>query len=303
VLIDQVGIIVELRRHLMDTGRLDSGHQTALQRTLRHGNPWGMSQESRGAWMANLGVEEAQEGTEYDYLYWIGCAAAFDTRLQHIARAVIDILQAGHVRFAVLGKHERCTGDYARRAGDEGLFQRLVQENLETFRRFRINTILTHCPHCFSTLKHEYPRFGPTPAVLHHSELIHQLLREGRLPLSRSLDHTLVFHDPCYLGRYNDILEEPRNVLYTLPGTTLVEAAHSYKKSFCCGAGGAHMWRRQEPGKNMGATRLQGLLTTGASCIATACPFCLAMLEDAARPQDGEAQVKDIAEWVRETLP
>jgi Fe-S oxidoreductase/nitrate reductase gamma subunit len=302
VLIDQVGVIVDLRRHLANTGSLDAGHQTALRRTLRHGNPWGMPQESRGAWLANLGVEEVQEGTEYEYLYWIGCAASFDARMQQIAKAVIEILHASKVRFAVLGQHERCTGDYARRAGDEGLFQRLVQENLQTFQRFRVNRILTHCPHCFNTFKHEYPRFGPTPAIVHHSELIHTLIQEGRLSLSRSLDHTLVLHDPCYLGRYNDILEEPRHVLHTLPGTTLVEAAHQRQRSFCCGAGGAHMWRQQESGKKMSAARLEELLTTGTSCIATACPFCLAMLEDAAQPQGGDVQVKDIAEWVRETL-
>jgi Fe-S oxidoreductase/nitrate reductase gamma subunit len=302
VLIDQVGVIVDLRRHLADTGRLEHGHQTALQRTRRHGNPWGMPQESRGAWLANLGVEEAQEGTEYEYLYWIGCAASFDARMQQIARAVIDILHASQVRFAVLGQHELCTGDYARRAGDEGLFQRLVRENLKTFHRFRFNRILTHCPHCFNTFKHEYPRFGHMPTVVHHSELIHNLLREGRLSLARPLDQTLVLHDPCYLGRYNDILEEPRQVLHALPDTTLIEAAYHRQRSFCCGAGGAHMWRQQESGKKISAARLEGLLTTGTSCIATACPFCLAMLEDAAQPQSGEIQVKDIAEWVKETL-
>jgi len=301
--IDQVDLLVDLRRGQVDQSILDSGHQNALTRTSEHGNPWGMSAEQREIWLQGRSVELVREGETYDIVYWIGCAASFDPRMREIAKAMFEILRTAGLRFAVLGDRECCSGDFARRAGDEGLFQRLVAKNLGTFADVSATRILTHCPHCFNSFKNEYPEFGPLPSVIHHTQLIESLLQEGKLTPSREHGQRVVFHDPCYLGRYNGVFDAPRTALRSVRGLELVETDQAKARSFCCGAGGAHMWRTNEGGSaRIGATRLAQLTKTGATQVATGCPFCMAMLEEAAQDQAGAPTIRDIAEIVRDSL-
>jgi Fe-S oxidoreductase/nitrate reductase gamma subunit len=301
--IDPVAMIVDLRRGQADRGKLDDGHETALARTMMHGNPWGMSPGERENWLTGQAIEIAQPGKTYDMLYWLGCAASFDDRARDIAKAMFEILRAAGLSFAVLGNRECCTGDFARRAGDEGLFQRHVAANLDALAEVAAPRILTHCPHCFNSFKNEYPEFGDMPPVIHHTQLIQELIGSGKLVTKPGRGQRVVFHDPCYLGRYNDIVDAPRNVLRSVVGVDLTEVARSRKQSFCCGAGGAHMWRTQEGGTDrIGATRLAQLAETGATRVATGCPFCMAMLEEAAQNTGGSMEIRDISEIVRESL-
>jgi Fe-S oxidoreductase len=303
VTIDQVGMVVELRRGRVDEGILDGGHRAALVRTREQGNPWGMSPEDREAWLEGQGVETVRDGETYDILYWLGCAASFDSRMREIAKAMFEILRAAGLSFGVLGKRECCSGDLARRAGDEGLFQRLVAKNLATFADLSATRILTHCPHCFNSFKNEYPDFGTLPPVIHHTQLIAALLDEGRLVTTRRYERKLVYHDPCYLGRYNDTVDAPRAALGSVAGLQLTEACQAKKQSRCCGAGGAHMWRTQEGGSaRFGATRLIQLTETGATQVATACPFCMAMLEEASQGSAERLAIRDISEIIRDSL-
>lgn len=301
--IDQVALLVDLRRGQVDAGVLDSGHKTALARTAAQGNPWGISASERELWLRGQGIEIAQPDQTYDILYWLGCAASFDARARDIAVAMFEILRAAGMTFAVLGNRECCTGDFARRAGDEGLFQRHVAANLDALAQVAAPRILTHCPHCFNSFRNEYPEFGALPPVIHHTQLIEELIGSGKLIPKSARSQRIVFHDPCYLGRYNTVVDAPRNVLDAVPNVAVSDTERSGAQSFCCGAGGAHMWRTQEGGSaRIGATRLAQLTETGADRIATGCPFCLAMLEEAAQNSGDSTDIKDIAEIVRDSL-
>jgi Fe-S oxidoreductase len=262
-----------------------------------------VSPGEREIWLKGQGVETAEAGNSYDILYWLGCAASFDPRMRDVAKAMFEILRAAGISFAVLGNREYCTGDFARRAGDEGLFQRHVAANLNALAEVTAPRVLTHCAHCFNSFKNEYPDFGEMPPVIHHTQLIQELVGSGRLKTARAHEQKVVFHDPCYLGRYNDVVDAPRNVLRSVPGVVLAETDQSKKQSFCCGAGGAHMWRTQEGGTvRIGATRLTQLAETSATRVVTGCPFCMAMLEEAAQNGGGAVEVGDISEIVRDSL-
>ena len=303
--IDIVDTIVDLRRYLaLSEGALPVTAGSSLQNMQRAGNPWGLASSDRLAWADGLDVPRLEPGREVEYLYWVGCSASYDRRNQSIARSVVKILKAAGVSFAVMNE-EKCSGDAARRLGEEYLYQTLAQENVASLQRYRFRTVIAACPHCFNTIGREYRQFGGEFAVVHHSTLIAELVRAGRLRLTRPRDELLTYHDSCYLGRYNGVFDAPRESLKAIPGLRLVEMSRSREKGLCCGGGGGHMWMEVR-GKNerINVTRVGEILGTGAKTVGTACPFCLAMV-DLGRKVKGvedKVEVKDIAELVAEAL-
>ncbi|MBN1666975.1 MAG: (Fe-S)-binding protein [Anaerolineales bacterium] len=281
--------------------------QTAFRGMERTMNPWNIPPQERLKWAEGLDVPTINEKPDPEYLWWVGCAPATDVRAQKTARALAKILHHARIDFAVLGELESCTGDSARRAGNEYLFFELASANVETLNQLKTRKILTTCPHCLHTLQNEYPAFGGHYEVIHHSELIAALLASGRLHLHQdAAGQTLTFHDPCYLGRQNGILEAPRLSLQQT-GSQLLEMPRSKAKSFCCGAGGAQMWKEEEPGETaVNLTRFEEARSTGANTLAVGCPFCLTMLTDAAKQSSGSEDEKpvvlDIAEIVAAQL-
>ena len=302
--IDIVDTIVDLRRYLsLSEGALPGTAGMSLQNMQRAGNPWGLAAADRLAWAEGLDVPRLQEGQEVEYLYWVGCSASYDRRNQSIARAVVKVLRAAGVSFAVM-QGERCSGDAARRLGEEYLYQTLAQENVENLKRYRFRKVLAACPHCFNTIGNEYRQFGGEFEVVHHSVLISQLVREGRLRLTRPREELLAYHDSCYIGRYNDIYEAPRESLRAIPGLQVIDPPRSRNKGLCCGGGGGHMWMEVRGRERVNEIRVAELLETSAGTVGTACPFCLAMV-DLGRKVKGvedKLQVKDIAELVAEAL-
>jgi Fe-S oxidoreductase len=258
----------------------------------------------RTAWAEGLGVACLADKGAADLLYWVGCAGAFDERNQKVARAVVRILQAAGMDFAILGEEERCTGEFARRIGHEFLFQVQAQANIETLTRYGVRRIVAACPHCYNTLRHEYPQFGGQYEVVHHSELIAGLLAEGRLRPSRPLDGSVAYHDSCYLGRHNGIYDSPRQILARLPGVQPKEMLRRRENSFCCGAGGGLMWAEERAGTRINIARTEEALAVAPSVVGTACPFCLSMFEDGIRATDAVERLRaqDVAELVADAL-
>ena len=239
-----------------------------------------------------------------EYLYWTGCAANFDGRIAKVVKATVNILRAAGIKVAFLGEKEVCTGDPARRLGEEGLFQQLALQNIETLQQHGAKRIVTHCAHCFHVLKNEYPRFGGKFEVVHHSELIARLVREGRLAFKAKDEVPMTLHDSCYVGRYNRVFDAPREVLRAVNGAGIREMPRHREQSFCCGAGGANYWYDVPVTEPAGSMRVREAIGTGARIIATECPFCIKMLEQGAQrvADDVEVVVKDIAEIVAEAL-
>lgn len=245
-------------------------------------------------------------GTRPEYLYWVGCAGAFDDRYKKVARAFTKILAYTNTSYAVLGTEETCNGDPARRAGNEMLFQMQALQVIETLKAYEVQKILTTCPHCFNIFKNEYPDLGGKYEVIHHSQFLNELIEKGKLPLDKEMfrNETITYHDPCYLGRGNSIYDAPRNVLEALPGTRK-EMEKSKSFALCCGAGGAQMFKEAEPGKKeVYAERTEQVLETGAGIVATACPFCMTMLTDGIKYKDKSEEVKnyDLAELIAASL-
>jgi Fe-S oxidoreductase/nitrate reductase gamma subunit len=302
--IEIVDTIVDLRRYLaLSEGALPSTAGTSLQNMQRAGNPWGLSPADRLAWAEGLDVPRLAEGQEVEYLYWVGCSASYDRRNQAIARAVVKVLRAAGVSFAVMAE-EKCNGDAARRLGEEYTYQTLATENVENLKRYRFRKVITACPHCFNTLGNEYRQFGGEFEVRHHSVVIAELLREGRLRLTRPREELLTFHDSCYLARYNSIVESPRETLRAIPGLRLTEMPRSGKGGLCCGGGGGHMWMEVRGERRINEIRVEEALATQARTVGTACPFCMAMIDLGRKVKGAEEtlQVKDIAELVAESL-
>jgi Fe-S oxidoreductase len=305
---NQVNAIVEMRRNLvLAESKFPSELQGAFTNMENNSNPWGVGAHTRADWAEGLGVKTMAEDSNVDVLYWVGCAGAFDERSKSTARSFVKILQKANVKFGILGTEENCSGDSARRGGNEYLYQTLAQANVDTMNGYNVKKVVTACPHCYNTIKNEYPQFGGNFEVVHHSEFINELIQEKKIEVDISLDDTkkpITYHDPCYLGRYNDGYENPRDIVNTVSGSNLVEAEDHHSKSLCCGAGGAQMWMEEQNNDRVNIKRTNQLLDTGASTIAVACPFCMTMMTDGVKAAGKveEVKVKDIAELVAEKL-
>ena len=296
--IEHVDTIVDLRRNLVMAESRFPSEAAALLRNLEGtNNPWGLPQESRADWAEGLDVRVITEGEQApEYLYWVGCAGAFDDRAKAISRSVVRVLQRADVSFAILGSRELCTGDPARRIGNEYLFQTLAEQNVQTLADAEVTTVIANCPHCFNTLRNEYPDYGGRFEVIHHSQLFSRLVAEGRLRQTGRLDETIAYHDPCYLGRHNDVYRDPRRALGSIPGVETVEMPRHGERALCCGAGGARMWMEERIGKRINQERVEEAASTGADTIAVSCPFCLIMLDDGARARTDVGRVEDLAQ-------
>lgn len=305
VMIEHVDHIVDMRRFLvLNESRFPRELQVAFNNLERNYSPWAFSFETRTEWCKDLDVPVFSEVNNAEVLFWVGCAGAFDDRAKKVSRAMVKIFKAANVEFAILGVEEKCTGDFARRSGNEFLAQMLINENINTLNKYKFKKIVTTCPHCFNTLKNEYPDFGGNYEVVHHSVFINDLIEHGRIKLKNNFDLKTVYHDSCYLGRYNGIYDQPRKILNILMRSELKEMKRSRDKGFCCGAGGARMFLEETEGKRINYERTDEALTLDINLISTACPFCLTMLTDGVKNYETskEIEVKDIAELVAESI-
>lgn len=304
VLIEYVQEIVDMRRHLvLMEGNFPAELQTVFQNMERNYNPWGFGFSERANWAKDLGIPTMAENPTVEYLYFVGCAGAFDDKNKKVAVAVSQLLKKAGIKFAILGNEEKCNGDSARRIGNEYLAQTLIKENVETMNRYGVKKVFASCPHCFNTIKNEYPEFGGTYEVFHHTELLDQLVKDGVLKPTKAINETITYHDSCYLGRYNEIYDAPRELLEAIPGVKTVEMKNSKDIGRCCGAGGGRMWMEEHHGRRVNQMRLEDVKTTPATTVASACPFCKTMLSDAINETKTEGVVsKDVAELLLESV-
>ena len=310
VLIDHVDAIMDMRRN--QAMMIEGGVSTELANTYRNlenqSNPWGVGADKRGDWAEQLGLklwDSSEAADKFEFLFWVGCAGSFDNRAQKTVKAFSEILDAANVTYAVLGNAEQCTGDTARRTGNEYMFDTMAQANVETLNDMGVKKVVTACPHCFNTLKNEYPAFGGNYEVMHHTQLIDSLIADKRIQLDQDVMKKVTFHDPCFLGRWNDETEAPRRSLAAINRLQVVEMKEHGKKSFCCGAGGGQMWMEEHLGHTrVNLERTKHALDTGADVIAVGCPFCMTMMEDGVKNHDAEekVQVLDVAEVVRDAM-
>jgi Fe-S oxidoreductase len=307
LMIEHVDNIVDMRRYLVQA---ESKFPKELKQLFKGcenlSNPWGLASNTRGDWFAELGVKTPEENPNFEYLFYVGCAGSFDDRYKKTSAALVKLLQRAGVNFACLGNDEMCCGETVRRAGNEYLAQHLINFNLEMWDTIGVKKIITACPHCFNTFKNEYPQFGKTFEVIHHTEFIRGLIQKGALRGLGKFDGPgpVVFHDPCYLGRYNSIYDKPREIAACIPGVKLVEADRRERISFCCGGGGGRMWMEEKIGRRINAERCKQLLETGAQTIATACPYCMIMLDDAVKDKGLQERIKvmDLAQMVEKAI-
>ncbi|MBX3274553.1 MAG: (Fe-S)-binding protein [Sandaracinaceae bacterium] len=299
--ISYVDKIVEMRRHeMMIKNEFPHDFAKAFQAIEVNGNPWNLPAMDRGKWTSELDFEvpTVEDAPDADVIYWVGCAANYDDQAKKVARSFAKLMHHAGVEFAIMGTAATCTGDPARRAGNEYLFQMLAQQNVEALNENGAarKKVVTACPHCFNTIANEYPAFGGKYDVVHHTELLDELIRDGKLRPTRRVDKKIAYHDSCYLGRYNEVYDSPRDVLRAIPGVTLEEVAYWNKdRGLCCGAGGAQMWKEEEAGKErVNNKRTLQLLETGADTIASACPFCMTMLADGVKAAEREDDVDEL---------
>ncbi len=334
VFIENIPRLIDMRRYKV---QVEADFPPEIQRVFegieRQGNPWGLDQASRTEWEGDLEVPRWSDGGEYEYLFFVGCAGSYDDRQKKVSRALVRILKEANVKFATLGKDEVCNGETARRMGNEYLYQTMAKQTVETWNGLNVKAVITQCPHCFNTIKNEYPEFGGNYRVISHVELLNELIRDKRIKLSRVMNEKLTYHDPCYLGRHNDVYEPPREVLQAVPGLELVEMQRSRRESFCCGAGGGRMWMEEKIGQRINQNRVNEIALTlqkaanpelevpkatdrkkpgqvgeyqgpGKGTVAVACPFCMTMIKDGINETGREEQlkVKDVAEIVAEAM-
>jgi Fe-S oxidoreductase len=302
-------MITDMRRFLVGESALRGSPAVALQKTDRTGNPWGLRPEDRLAWAAGLDVPLANECNDFEILYWVGCAAAYDRRVQRIARSMVRLLHAAKIKFAVLGTEERCTGESARRMGDELLFQQLAAANVETLAGHKVRRIVAHCPHCVNSLRNDYPQMGGNYVVLHHSQLLAELVQDGRLTVPETAAGaagTIAYHDPCYLARATDVTQPPRNVLSAAVAANtrlpIIELPRNRRQTACCGGGGGRMWFDDAIAQRVGQGRVREIVESGADSLAVSCPFCLIMLTDGLAAAQADTRVHDVAELLAEAV-
>ncbi len=307
VSIDQLDIINQMRQNLVLTeSRFPEELQPVFESLERNGSPWAFNAADRADWAQGLDIptmaQMADRGEKPDILFWVGCMGSFDDRAKKITVAFARIMQASGISFAILGQEESCHGDPARRMGNEYLYQMLAKNTIETLDRYEVTTIVTHCPHCFHQMGNEFPQFGGNYEVIHHSTYIERLMQDDRVPLLKSAEGqklTIAYHDSCYLGRYNDVYDAPRETMRrALPVITLVEPPRNKDRGLCCGAGGGRMFMEERTGKRINMERTEELLATGADAIAVACPFCMTMMTDGVKANGSEVPVYDISEVV-----
>lgn len=294
--IDQPEKILKLRTYQVSMeSAFPSEAQQAFRNMETNGNPWGIGWQKRADWAKDLDVPTLEENPDAEYVYWPGCSGAFDARSRKVATAFVSLLKEVGVNFAIIGNAEKCCGDSARRLGNEYVYYLLASENIETLNSYGVKKIVTQCPHCMHALSVDYPQMGGNYEVIHHSQLLADLVSHGKLHPSKCDFDTVTYHDSCYLGRYHDIFEQPRDVLKST-GAQIVEMNRNHSRSFCCGAGGGHMWLEEKEGSRINNMRAQQALDTKAEALVTACPFCLTMLSDGIAAQDKQIPVKDMAE-------
>jgi Fe-S oxidoreductase len=309
VLISYVDKIIDMRRNLvMVRGEFPHELQKPFQGIEVNGNPWNLSRMDRSAWSDGLDIPTMADKPDAAVLYWVGCAASYDDRAKKVARATAKLMKAAGVDFAILGQEESCTGDPARRAGNEFLFAMMAESNAAVLNTYKeqggAKTVVTACPHCFNSLKNEYPDFGAKLEVVHHTDFLLGLLAEQKLTPKKPVQGKVVYHDSCYLGRYNEVYESPREILRQIPGVELVEAEYWNKtRGLCCGAGGAQMWMEEQNQNRVNVKRTLQLVDSGARTLASACPFCMTMLTDGLKSQSLEEKVKqlDVAELLEQS--
>ncbi len=302
--------ILDMRRYLtLMESDFPSELGTAFRGMENQGNPWGMSQGERADWARDfpeVQVVDPGQPITTEYLYWVGCAGSFDDKNKKVTQAMAKLMQRAGVDVAILGPSEMCTGDSARRSGNEYLFQMLAMPNIEMMNGMGVRKIITQCPHCFNTIKNEYPQFGGNYEVIHHSQFLEQLIANGTLDVANAtLEERIVYHDSCYLGRHNDVYTAPRRVIGNLKGIEIVEMPRNGTKGMCCGAGGARMWMEENVGTKVNDERALEAISTGASRVATACPFCYIMMDDgvkAAGKEETEVKVADISLHLLEAI-
>ncbi|MBS3945901.1 MAG: (Fe-S)-binding protein [Melioribacter sp.] len=304
VTIEHVDSIVDMRRNLV---LMESNFPPELNAVFKNietnFTPWAFNSQDRANWAEGMGIKTLAEDSEGEYLFWVGCAGSFDARYQKVTKSIATLMQIANIDFRILGNEEKCNGDTARRLGNEYLAQMLMQENVETLNNYGVKKIVTGCPHCYNSLKNEFPQFGGNYEVIHHSELISNLVSEGKIKLRSEVEKSkITFHDSCYLGRYNNIYNEPRLPLKKLNGVELVEMERNKDKGFCCGAGGGRMFLEETEGTRININRTEEAVRTQADTIASACPFCMTMMSDGLKSLEKSEQVlvKDIAEIVLE---
>ncbi len=305
VMIEHVDAIVDMRRYLvLSESRFPREMQATFQNLERNFTPWAFSHSSRADWAEGLSIPLMASSPDAEVLFWVGCAGAYDARYKSVSRAFARLMQIAGIRFAILGTDEKCNGDPARRAGNEYLAQMLIADNVATLNRYGVRCIVTTCPHCFNTLRNEYPQFGGRYEVIHHTEFITRLIESGKIKLTREQRRRITFHDSCYLGRYNGVFDQPRKALGAVPGLEAVEMRRSRDKGFCCGAGGARMFMEENTGKRVNIERTEEALALSPDVIGTACPFCMTMMTDGVKEKSASEQVavRDVAELVLEAV-
>ncbi|MGH2468790.1 MAG: (Fe-S)-binding protein [Chloroflexota bacterium] len=306
VYIEHVPIIVGLRRNLvLEQADFPRELVSLYNNVEKNFNPWEYPAESRGAWARELGVQTLREHPTAEVLYWVGCYGSFDDRNNKVARALVACLQAAGVDFAILGREEKCSGEPLRRTGNEYLYQTLATENVQTLNSYNVHTVITACPHCFNTIAHEYPQFGGTYRVIHHTQFVAELIAGGKLRPAKQVARSITYHDSCYLGRYNGIYDAPRDVLSALPGVQLREMSMNRRTSLCCGGGGGRVFMEEQRGSRINQLRVTQAAATGAEVVASACPFCLTMLEDGVGSKDLRESLRpqDVVELIAAALP
>ena len=301
--VKHLDVIYELRRDLVAKGRLDKEKSAMLENLAQTQNPYGFKNATRADWANGLGVDTLATNPGAEYLYWVGCISSFDQRAQRVAKALAKILKQAGISFAILGPEEGCVGDPARRLGEEGRYQELAFQNIERLNSHGVKKIIATCPHCFNALKNEYPQFGGKYEVVYHTQLISDLIREGRVkvPQDKVRKVSVTLHDACYASRYNSVFEEPRRIL----GASVAEVremGRRKEKTFCCGAGGSNYWFKVPQQRSIAGIRTEEAHQTGAKEVATECPYCLSMLEDTTKVMNTGMEVKDVAEIVAECL-